>query len=201
MWMDQALKSEWPTAKQDRRLSEAISRARVRLWKFIRKRVADQADAEDILQDVFYELMGTYRLIKPIEELSAWLFRVARNRMIDLFRRQQREALRGAPIVSVRNEDETFSLEEFLPSPDDGSAAIYARSILLEELERAFDELPEEQREVFIAHELMGYSFKEMAEQTGASLSALLSRKHRAVLHLRERLQSVYDDFKDLRGE
>jgi RNA polymerase sigma factor (sigma-70 family) len=194
--MDEALKSEWPVARRDERLSDAVSDNRARLANFIRKRVANQADAEDILQDVFYELVETYRLIKPIDQVTAWLFRVARNRIIDLFRRKQRETERSAPTVVASDESEGFAAENLLPSGDDGPEAAYARSVLLDELEEALEELPEEQRDVFIAHELMGYSFKEIAEATGASVSALLSRKHHAVLHLRERLRSIYEDFK-----
>jgi len=194
--MDEALKSEWPLAGRDQRLSDAVSKNRARLRNFIRKRVADQADAEDILQDVFYELVETYRLIKPIDEVTAWLFRVARNRIVDLFRRKQREARRTAPAAVAGDEGQSFAPENLLPSADEGPEAAYARALLLDALEEALDELPDPQRDVFIAHELMGYSFKEIAEETGVSVSALLSRKHYAVLHLRERLRLIYDDFK-----
>lgn len=194
--MDEALKSEWPVVGRDERLLEAVNKNRARLRNFIRKRVADQADAEDILQDVFYELVETYRLIKPIDEVTTWLFRVARNRIIDLFRRKQREARRSTPAVIASDEGASFAKENLLPSATDGPEAAYARSVLLDALEESLEELPDEQRDVFIAHELMGYSFKEIAEQAGASVSALLSRKHYAVLHLRERLGAIYDDFK-----
>jgi RNA polymerase sigma factor (sigma-70 family) len=194
--MDEALKGEWPVVGRDERLSDAVSKNRARLQNFIRKRVADQADAEDILQDVFYELVETCQLIKPIDEITAWLFRVARNRIIDLFRRKQREARRSGPTVLATDEGEIFTAENLLPSAADGPEAAYARSVLLDALEEALEELPEEQRDVFIAHELMGYSFKDIAEETGASMSALLSRKHYAVLHLRERQRSIYEDFK-----
>ena len=181
-------------AKQDRQIAEAIHREQSRLRNFIRRRVADREDAEDILQEVFYELVEAYRMIKPVEQVTGWLFRVARNRITDLFRRKQREALRGRS--STGTEDgERLELEELLPSPDAGPDAAYARTVLLEEMEAALDELPEEQREVFIAHEVMGKSFKELAAETGTSVNTLLSRKHYAVLHLRERLQAIHDEF------
>ena len=192
--MAEALTKRWAMAEQDQRISEAIEREQYRLRNFIRRRVADRDDAEDVLQDVFYELVEAYRLMKPVEQVTAWLFRVARNRIIDLFRKKSREALRNQP-PAVTEDGETLPLEELLPSPDAGPDAAYARSVLLEELYAALDELPDEQREVFIAHELMGYSFKEIAEQTGVSLNTLLSRKHYAVLYLRERLQAIRDEF------
>jgi RNA polymerase sigma factor (sigma-70 family) len=191
--MDQALRKQWAMTEQDQRISEAIDRERPRLRNFIRRRVGDQSDAEDILQDVFYELVEAYRLMKPVEQVTAWLFRVARNRITDLFRSKQREALRSEPAV-VEN-GEMLALEDLLPSPDAGPDAAYARTVLLEELDAALDELPDEQREVFIAHEVMGYSFKELAGQTGVSVNTLLSRKHYAVLYLRERLQAIHDEF------
>jgi RNA polymerase sigma factor (sigma-70 family) len=194
--MDQALRKQWPIVEQDQRISEAVSRDRSRLRSFIRRRVADPGDAEDILQDVFYELLEAYRMMKPVEQVTAWLFRVARNRITDLFRRRSREALRNEP-ARVAEDGEKLSLEELLPSPDAGPAEAYARSVLLEELDDALDELPAEQREVFVAHEVMGYSFKELAAETGLSVNTLLSRKHYAVLHLRERLQAIYDEFRN----
>lgn len=197
--MDQALRKQWPIVEQDQRISEAVSRDQSRLRSFIRRRVADPGDAEDILQDVFYELLEAYRMMKPVEQVTAWLFRVARNRITDLFRRRNREALRNEP-ARLAEDGEELSLEELLPSPDAGPAAAYARGVLLEELDDALDELPAEQREVFVAHELMGYSFKELATQTGLSVNTLLSRKHYAVLHLRERLQAIYDEFRNDRN-
>jgi RNA polymerase sigma factor (sigma-70 family) len=193
--MDEALRKQWPMVEQDQRISEAVSREQPRLRNFIRKRVADPGDAEDILQDVFYELVEAYRMMQPIEEVTAWLFRVARNRITDLFRKKSREALRDAP-ARTTEDGESLSLEEMLPSPDGGPDAAYARSVLLDELDEALEELPPEQREVFVAHELMGYSFKELAAQTGVSVNTLLSRKHYAVLHLRERLQAIYDELR-----
>ncbi|HSZ61099.1 MAG TPA: sigma-70 family RNA polymerase sigma factor [Terriglobales bacterium] len=197
--MDAALK-QWAMTDQDQRISEAIERDESRLRNFIRRRVPDREDAEDVLQDVFYELVEAYRLMKPVEQVTAWLFGVARNRITDLFRSNQRkkkrEAFRSEPALATLAEDrEVLQLEELLPSPDAGPDALYARGVLLEEMDAALDELPEEQREVFIAHELMGQSFKEIAAQTGVSVNTLLSRKHYAVLHLRERLQAIHDEF------
>src|SRR5271165_7442761 len=186
--MDGALRKQWIMVQQDQQISEAIEREKPRLRNFIRKRVADPSDAEDIMQEVFYELVEAYRMMKPVEQVTAWLFRVARNRITDLFRRKNREESRTEP-AAVTEDGEVFLLEELLPSSDDGPEAAYARSVLLEELDHALDELPEEQREVFVGHELMGYSFKELSAQSGVSVNTLLSRKHYAVLHLRKRLQ------------
>jgi RNA polymerase sigma factor (sigma-70 family) len=191
--MDQALRKQWMMA-QDQQISEAISRDESRLRNFIRKRVADPGDAEDILQDVFYELVELYRMMKPVEQVTAWMFRVARNRITDLFRKKQREGLRNEPAFT--EDGEVRWLEELLPSPDAGPEAAYVRSVLAEELDDVLDELPDEQREVFIAHELMGYSFKELAERSGISVNTLLSRKHYAVLHLRQRLQAIYEEYR-----
>lgn len=196
--MDAALRKQWAMAEQDQRvveaIDEAIDREQPRLRNFIRRRVADREDAEDVLQDVFYEFVEAYRMMKPVEQVTAWLFTVARNRITDLFRRKSREALRNEP-ATITEEGETLPLEEWLPSPDSGPDAAYARGVLLEELDAALDELPDEQREVFIAHELMGYSFKEIAAETGLGVNTLISRKHYAVLHLRERLQAIHDEF------
>jgi len=193
--MDVALRKQWPVTEQDQKISEAISRDEPRLRNFIRRRVADQAEAEDILQEVFYELVEAYRMMRPVEQVTAWLYRVARNRIIDLFRRKNREGVR-ADSAGLSEDGEVLLWEELLPSPDAGPEAAYARSLLLEQLDDALDELPEEQREVFLAHELMGYSFKEISEQSGLSVNTLLSRKHYAVLHLRERLRAIYDQLK-----
>jgi RNA polymerase sigma factor (sigma-70 family) len=192
--MDEALRKQWTMAEQDQRLSETIDRERNRLRNFIRRRVTDQGDAEDVLQDVFFELVEAYRLMRPVEQVTAWLFRVARNRITDLFRAKGREALRNEP-AAITEEGELLQWEDLLPSPDAGPDAVYARNVLLEELDAALDELPDEQREVFIAHEMLGYSFKELAAQTGVSVNTLLSRKHYAVQYLRRRLQAVYDEF------
>jgi RNA polymerase sigma factor (sigma-70 family) len=192
--MDRALKEQWAMAEQDQQVSEAIDREGGRLRNFIRRRVPDREDAEDILQDVFYELVTAYRLVQPVEQVTAWLFRVARNRITDLFRRRTRDGLRTQPPPAAEN-GEMLRLDDWLPSSDAGPEAAYARNVLLEELDAALDELPEKQREVFVAHELMGYSFKELAAQTGIGVNTLLSRKHYAVAHLRERLQNIHDEF------
>ena len=192
--MDDALTKRWAMTEQDDRISEAIAQEQPRLRNFIRRRVPDREDAEDILQDVFSELVEAYRLMKPVEQVTAWLFRVARNRITDLFRKKNREALRSDP-TAMAEDREVLQLEELLPSPDAGPEALYARNVLLEELEAALEELPEEQREVFIAHELMGLSFKEIAAESGVNENTLLSRKHYAVLYLRERLQAIHDEF------
>ena len=165
------------TAERDQRLSETIERERPRLRSFIRTWVADARDAEDILQEIFYELVEAYRLMKPVEQVGAWLFRVARNRITDLFRKRKRELARTDP-MAVGEKGEPVILEDLLPSPDAGPEAAYARSVLVQELDSALDELPEEQRDVFIAHELEGRSFKELAAETGLSVNTLLSRKH-----------------------
>ncbi len=179
--------------EQDQRISEVVKREQSRLRNFIRRRVPDPRDAEDILQDVFYKLVETNRLLMPIEHVTGWLFRVARNRIIDLFRKKKPESFSDA---AVEGEDgEMLQLEDLLPSPDAGPEAIYVRNVLLDELELAVEELPEEQREVFVAHELEGRSFKEMAAETGVSVNTLLSRKRYAVLHLRESLQTIYGEF------
>jgi RNA polymerase sigma factor (sigma-70 family) len=179
--------------EQDSQISEIITRERSRLRNFIRRRVPDPADAEDIVQEVFYELIEANRLLMPIEHVTGWLFRVARNRITDLFRKKKPEPFSDA---AVEGEDgELLRIEDLLPSPDAGPEALYFRNVLLDELELALDELPDEQREVFVAHELEGRSFKEMAAETGASVNTLLSRKRYAVLHLRERLQSIHDEF------
>jgi len=192
--MSKALSTNWMTGEQDQRISEAFGLERARLRNFIRRRVPDENDVEDILQDAFYELVEAYRMMKPVEQVSAWLFRVVRNRITDLFRKKRPEAMADAPANS-RDDGEKLLLEDLLPSPDAGPEEVYARNVLLEELDAALDELPEEQREVFIAHELEGYSFKELAAATGVTVNTLLSRKHYAVLHLRRRLQAIHDEF------
>ncbi len=181
------------TREQDRQISEAVEQQRSRLRSFISRRVADPSDVEDILQEVFFELVEAYRLMKPVEMVGAWLFQVARNRIIDRFRKKKPEPL---PDLSVESEEGgMLSIEEFLPSPDAGPEAAYIRAVLIEELEAALEELPGDQRQVFIAHEIEGRSFKELAAETGVSINTLLSRKRYAVLHLRQRLQSVYEEF------
>ena len=183
------------TEEQNRRIAETIEREQGHLRNFIRKQVLDESDVEDILQEVFYELVQAYRLMQPLERVGAWLFRVARNRIIDRFRRRRREAARtGLP--GGMDEPARFPWEDLLPSPDAGPEAAYAREVLMEEIDAALDELPEEQRQVFVAHEFEGQSFRELAATTGLSVNTLLSRKHYAVLHLRRRLRAIYDEFK-----
>ena len=181
----------WTIIEQDQLISEALERDQPRLRSFIRKHVTDTSEAEDILQDVFYELLEAYRLMKPIEHVTAWLFRVARNRMVDLFRRKKPSSLNNPASI----EEGADTLEDLLPSEDAGPEAAYARNLLLDALDEALDELPAAQREVFVAHELMGRSFKDISVDTGLSVNTLLSRKHYAVLHLRQRLESIYENY------
>jgi RNA polymerase sigma factor (sigma-70 family) len=191
--MKHAASLERMAHEQDERISEVVQREQSRLRNFIRRRVPDPRDVEDILQDVFYELVEANRLLMPIQHVTGWLFRVARNRITDLFRKQKPESFSDTAAVDA--DDELLQLEDLLPSPDAGPEALYARNVLLDELELAVDKLPKEQREVFVAHELQGRSFKEIAAETGVSVNTLLSRKRYAVLHLRDRLQAIYDEF------
>lgn len=177
--------------EQDQRITEVVKREQSRLRNFIRRRVPDPGDAEDILQDVFYRLVEANRLLMPIEHVTGWLFRVARNRITDLFRKHEPENFSD---LDVAEEDEPSSFEGLLPSPEAGPEALYARKILLEEMERALAELPRDQREVFVAHEFEGRSFKEISDETGVGMNTLLSRKRYAVLHLRERLRRAYEE-------
>jgi RNA polymerase sigma factor (sigma-70 family) len=188
--MKEAASLEQMSFEQDRQITDVVKQEQSRLRNFIRRRVPDPRDADDILQEVFYALIEANRLLVPIEHVTGWLFRVARNRITDLFRKKKPESLNEA----VGNDDESLTLEDLLPSPDAGPDALYARCVLLDELEDALDELPEEQREVFVGHEIEGRSFKEMSAESGVSVNTLLSRKRYAVLHLRERLQRIYDE-------
>lgn len=192
--MEDALSTDRVTSDQDRRLSETIAREQARLWQFIRRRVPDTGDAEDILQEVFYELVDAYRLMKPVEQVGAWLFRVARNRIIDRFRKQ-RPAVLGNDSTVANADGEAQQWEDLLPSAEEGPEAAYARRVLLDELDAALDELPQEQRDVFVAHEIEGRSFRDLREATGVSINTLLSRKRYAVLQLRRRLQAIYEEF------
>jgi len=180
-------------AKQDQRISEVVKREQSRLRNFIRRRVPNPADVEDILQEVFYELVEANRLLMPIDHVAGWLFRVARNRITDLFRRKKPESFSNARVAD--EDGDVLRAEDLLPSPDAGPEALYVRGVLLEELELALDELPDEQREVFIAHEIEGRSFKELSAASGVNINTLLARKRYAVLHLRGRLQTIYDEF------
>lgn len=192
--MDRVLGFPETLAEQNRRIDDAVRRDRPRLRNFIRRRVADDGEAEEILQEVFYELVEAYRLMKPIEQVSAWLFRVARNRITDLFRKKKPVAFSDLA-ASVNEDGEELRLEDLLPSADAGPDAAFARSVLIAELDAALDELPVEQREAFVAHEIEGSSFKELAAETGLSVNALVLRKHYAVQHLRERLAAIHDEF------
>jgi len=191
--VNEALRQQCVMAEQDQQISDAIRRERNRLRNFIRRHVPDPRDAEDVLQDVFYKLVEANRLLMPIEHVTGWLFRVARNRIADLFRRKATENVSAADVAD--DNDERLRFEDWLPSPDAGPDAIYARSLMLDELEMAIAELPKEQRDVFLAHELEGRSFKQIAAETGVSMNTLLSRKRYAVLHLRERLADIYEEF------
>src|SRR6266567_9304398 len=182
------------TGDQDRRISEAVEQQHGRLRNFIRSRVPDPSDAEDILQDVFYELVAAYRLAKPIEQLGAWLFRVARNRIIDRFRKQKPEA---SSVGGRADEEGALSLEELLPSPDASPESVFVRNVLTDEIGEALAELPPEQREVFIANEIEGRTFAEIAAETGTGINTLLSRKRYAVLHLRRHLREIYEEFNE----
>jgi len=191
--MDAALRKQWRMADQDQRISQVVDRERSRLLNFIRRRVPDPSDAEDILQDVFSEFVEANRLLMPIDHVAGWLFRVARNRIIDLFRKKKPVLFSDAAVAN--EDDDSLRFEDLLPSPDAGPEALYARSVLLAAFELAVRELPPEQREVFVAHEIEGLSFKELVARTGVGINTLLSRKRYAVLHLREHLQGIYDDF------
>jgi len=179
------------SAQQDRELSEIVAAERPRLLNFVRRRVANPADVEDLVQDVFAELVEANRLLMPISYVTGWLFQVARNRIADLFRKKRPVNFSDAAVAS--DEGEPAELEDWLPSPDAGPDALYLRGVLGEELDEALEELPQAQREVFVAHELEGRSFREMADETGVPLNTLLARKRYAVLHLRRRLKGIHD--------
>ncbi|MGB8917959.1 MAG: sigma-70 family RNA polymerase sigma factor [Candidatus Sulfotelmatobacter sp.] len=191
--MKDAASLELMAFEPDQRISEVVKREQSRLLNFIRRRVPDPSDAEDIVQEVFYELVEANRLLMPIDHVTGWLFRVARNRITDLFRKKKAETFSQAVVED--DGGDLLRIEDLLPSPDAGPEALYARNLLLDDLEFALNELPEEQREVFVAHELEGRSFKELSAESGVSVNTLLSRKRYAVLHLRERLQIIHDEF------
>jgi RNA polymerase sigma factor (sigma-70 family) len=185
-----------PMIDRDSDITATVLRERTKLGNFIRRRVRDPSDAEDILQDVLHEFVRAYRLPEPIEQVSAWLFRVARNRIIDRFRKKKEQPLSETAGTSDTGDavDDEYRLDLALPAHDAGPEAAYARSVLLAALQHALDELPENQRDIFVAHEIEGHSFKELASESGVALNTLLARKRYAVLHLRARLQTVYDE-------
>ena len=182
-----------PMTEQDRQIANVVAQQQSRLASFIRKRVPNPADAEDLLQEVLFELVQAHRLLMPIETVTGWLYRVARNRITDLFRKKKPEPFTDAAIED--DSGELLAFEDLLPSPDDGPEALYFRRVLLDELRAAIDELPPDQREVFLAHEIEGRSFDELAAETGVNRNTLLARKRYAVLHLRKRLQAIHDEF------
>jgi RNA polymerase sigma factor (sigma-70 family) len=191
--MDAALTDRLTAAAQDREIASTVQRERGRLLAFIRRRIADAAEAEDVLQDALYELVLAYRMMQPVEQAGAWLTRVARNRIIDRFRSERPRPLTGAPAAEGEEHDEAF--EDLLPAPDDGPESSVMRELLLEEIGAALEELPHEQREVFVAHELDGLSFRELSARSGVGINTLLSRKRYAVLHLQQRLRAAWDDW------
>jgi RNA polymerase sigma factor (sigma-70 family) len=191
--MGAALTDRLTVAAQDREIASTVQRERGRLLAFIRRRIADAAEAEDVLQDALYELVLAYRMMQPVEQAGAWLTRVARNRLIDRFRSRSREPLTGPPVTGGAEHDEAF--EDLLPAADGGAESSVMRELLLEEIEAALAELPHEQREVFVAHELDGLSFRELSARSGVSVNTLLSRKRYAVLHLQQRLRAAWDDW------
>jgi RNA polymerase sigma factor (sigma-70 family) len=195
--MDARLDASWRMAEDNRSLADTFAQESARLRNFVRRRVSDPGDAEDILQEVFHELVEARRMLRPIEQVGAWLFRVARNRIVDLMRRQRTRGVAPArdPAAIAPDAGREDSIEDWLPSPDAGPEAAYARALLLEALDDALDELPPEQRDVFVAHELEGRSFKDLAAETGVGVNTLLARKRYAVLHLRRRLQTIYDEY------
>jgi RNA polymerase sigma factor (sigma-70 family) len=186
--------------EQNKQIADAVGRERRRLWTFIRRRVLDDGEAEDILQDVLYELVIAYRQLQPLEEVGAWLFRVARNRITDLFRRKRPISSESLDVEQAIARDASTSdgptvLAELLLPAAESPDALLARELLLERLAEAVERLPGEQREVFIAHEIEGVSFNDMVARTGVPLNTLLARKHYAVKRLREELQSVRDEW------
>jgi len=184
--------------EQNRQLTRMIAEQGPRLRNFIRKRVPNEADAEDLLQEVFFEVIETLRLGEPVTQWGAWMYQVARNRIVDLLRKNR---LWGFDAEGLTGDNDETPLLERLPSPDAGPAEAYARSVLLQEIEDALDELPKEQRDVFVAHEIEGCSFKEIAARTGVKVNTLLSRKHYAVAHLRRRLRDVFHELSETREE
>ncbi|TLY70103.1 MAG: RNA polymerase sigma factor [Gammaproteobacteria bacterium] len=192
--MSAALTHRLTAAAQDREIAATVQRERGRLLAFIRRRIADAAEAEDVLQEALFELVLAYRTLQPVQQARAWLTRVARNRIIDRFRRRSRERPADPPAAAGEELDDG-AFEDLLPAPDGGPESAFIRELLLEEIEAALGELPREQREVFVAHELDGVSFRELSARSGVSVNTLLARKRYAVLHLRQRLRAAWDDW------
>lgn len=179
---------------QNESIRQIIVKERKRLLDFIRKRVPTQEDAEDVLQDVFYELVNTYRLMKPVEQMASWLFTVARNKITDRYRKKKPDSLEEHFAIRAGDDGDRMDISDFLPSGTNSPETEMMREAIMQGLVQALDELPKEQREVFIMHELEDKSYQEIAELTGANVNTLLSRKRYAVLYLRERLQNLYAD-------
>jgi RNA polymerase sigma factor (sigma-70 family) len=179
--------------EQDRQIAQVIAEQGSRLRNFIRRRIPNDNDVEDLLQEVFYELVRAHRLLMPIDAVSSWLFRVARNRITDVFRRKTPATFSEAMLEP--DDGDLIAIDDLLPSPDAGPEALYLRNLLLVELQQAIAALPTEQREVFVAHELEGRSFKDLSAETGVNSNTLLARKRYAVLALRKSLQSIRDEF------
>ena len=191
--MSAALTDPLTAAAQDREIASTVQRERGRLLAFIRRRIADAAEAEDVLQEALYELVLAYRMMQPVQQAGAWLTRVARHRIIDRFRKHKPQPLADRRAAQGEEPDEAF--EDLLPAPDGGPESALIRELLLEEIEAALEELPPEQREVFVAHELDGLSFRELSARSGVGVNTLLSRKRYAVLHLQQRLRAAWDDW------
>jgi RNA polymerase sigma factor (sigma-70 family) len=192
--MTDALSLHNMSERQNESIAEAVKTNRPRLRDFIRQRVADIEDAEDILQDVFEELTEAVRMMQPIEQVASWMFRVARNKIIDRYRKKKTESLEDQKFYTTQSEDEQLMLADLLADTNGSSANRFDNSLLWNAIEEALDELPPEQRNVFVWHEIDGKSFNSIAEETGIPLNTLLSRKRYAVLHLRKKLRDIYNE-------
>jgi RNA polymerase sigma factor (sigma-70 family) len=196
--MDDAMALQQIMSKDNSRIAAAVAEQGPRLRAFVRRQVADLSEVDDIVQETFLELVSAYRLLQPVEHLAAWLLRVARNRIIDRFRARSRQASPGE--ASGRDSvgsavEPSRVLEQWLAADDGGPESAYVRGVLADELIAAVDELPAEQRDVFLAHELDGRSFKQLRAETGIGINTLLGRKHAAVRHLRRRLEDIRSEF------
>jgi RNA polymerase sigma factor (sigma-70 family) len=180
------------TQAQNESIGEVVRENGKRLFDFIRHRVNEEEEAEDIYQDVMFELTNAYRMMQPIEKIAAWLYRVARNKITDKYRKKRPDLLQDKVFIS--DDDDHLYLEDLLRSTEESPDKDFDQALIQQALEEALDELPKEQRDVFIQHELEGISFNEIAEATGVTVNTLLSRKRYAVLHLREKLRSLYEE-------